>query len=56
MKKKRKFFYFVPFIIIAIAGLLSAAVLLLWNNVLSEVVNVRQILVLEEVARHGGIN
>src|SRR5687767_4105633 len=43
MKKKRKIFYFVPFIIIAVAGLLSAIVMLLWNNVLSEVVNVKQI-------------
>jgi hypothetical protein len=43
MKKKRKIFYFVPFIIIAVAGILSAVVMLLWNNVLSEVVNVKQI-------------
>jgi hypothetical protein len=43
MKKKSKKFYFVPFIIIAVIALLSAIVMLLWNNVLAEVVNVKQI-------------
>ena len=43
MKKKRKIFYFIPFIIIAVIAILSAIVMLLWNNVLSAVVNVKQI-------------
>lgn len=43
MKKKRKIFYFVPFIIIAVIAILSAIVMLLWNNVLVEVINVKQI-------------
>jgi hypothetical protein len=43
MKKKGKKFYFVPFIIIAVIAVLSAIVMLLWNNVLVEVVNVKQI-------------
>jgi hypothetical protein len=43
MKKKSKKFYFVPFIILAVIALLSAIVMLLWNNVLVEVVNVKQI-------------
>jgi len=43
MKRKRKKFYFVPFIIIGVIAILSAIVMLLWNNVLADVVNVRQI-------------
>ena len=43
MKRKRKKFYFVPFIIIGVIGILSAIVMLLWNNVLVDVVNVKQI-------------
>jgi hypothetical protein len=43
MKRKRKKIYFVPFIIIGVIGILSAIVMLLWNNVLVEVVSVKQI-------------
>lgn len=43
MKRKRKKFYFIPFIIIGVIAILSAIVMLLWNNVLAEVVNVKQI-------------
>ena len=43
MKRKRKKIYFVPFIIIGVIAILSAIVMLLWNNVLVDVVNVKQI-------------
>jgi hypothetical protein len=43
MKKKREKFYFVPFIIIAVIAILSAIVMLLWNNVLVDIVNVKKI-------------
>ena len=43
MKRKRKKFYFIPFIILGVIAILSAIVMLLWNNVLVDVVNVKQI-------------
>jgi len=43
MKSKRKKIYFVPFIIIGVIAILSAIVMLLWNNILADVVNVKQI-------------
>jgi hypothetical protein len=43
MQKKRRFFYFIPFIVLAIILLLSGLVMLLWNGVLTDIVNVRPI-------------
>jgi hypothetical protein len=47
MEKKRKHFYFIPFIVIAFVALFSGIVMLLWNGVLAEVVNVKQITYLQ---------
>jgi hypothetical protein len=43
MKKKRKFFYFIPFIVLAVIALLSAVVMLLWNGVVTDMLNVKKI-------------
>jgi hypothetical protein len=43
MEKKRKLFYFIPFMVLAIILLLSGVVMLLWNEVLTDIVNVRPI-------------
>jgi hypothetical protein len=43
MKKKRKFFYFIPFIIIGVVAILSGVVMLLWNGILTDILNVKRI-------------
>lgn len=43
MKKKRKFFWFIPLIIIGVIALLGAVVMLLWNGVVTDVFNVGKI-------------
>jgi hypothetical protein len=43
VQKKRKPYYLIPFLIIAIAAILSGIVMLLWNEVLTEIVNVKKI-------------
>jgi Ca2+/H+ antiporter, TMEM165/GDT1 family len=43
MQKKRKRFWFIPFIIIGIIALLSAAVMLLWNGVVTDVFSIKKI-------------
>ena len=43
MKKKRKFFYFIPFIIIGVVAILGGVVMLLWNGILTDILNVKRI-------------
>jgi hypothetical protein len=43
MEKKRKLIVFVPFMIVAVVAGFSAIVMLLWNGVLTDVVNVKRI-------------
>src|SRR5689334_8808440 len=43
MKKKRKYFWLIPFIVIGLIALLSAMVMLLWNAVVTDVLNVKKI-------------
>jgi hypothetical protein len=49
MKKKRKFFYFIPLIVIGVVALLSAAVMLLWNGVVTDIFNVKRISYMQAV-------
>ena len=43
MEGKKKFFWFIPFIIIGVVALLSAVVMLLWNGVVTDVFNIKRI-------------
>ena len=43
MEKKRKRFYFIPFIILGVLAILSAIVMLLWNEVLTDIIAVKKI-------------
>ena len=40
---KRKFFWFIPFIILGVIALLSAVVMLLWNGVVTNIFNIKAI-------------
>jgi Ca2+/H+ antiporter, TMEM165/GDT1 family len=42
-KKRKRFLYFIPFIFIAVLALVSGVVMLLWNGVVTEVLNLKQI-------------
>jgi hypothetical protein len=43
MKKRGKRFYFIPFIILGVVAVLSGLVMLLWNNVVTGILNVKDI-------------
>ncbi len=43
MERKRKRFYFIPLIIIGAIAVFSGIVMLLWNGVVTEVLNVKRI-------------
>jgi hypothetical protein len=43
MKKKGKYFGFIPFIILGVIAILSAVVMLLWNAVVTDVLNVKKL-------------
>lgn len=43
MKKKRRFFYFLPLIILAMIAFFSALVQLLWNGVVTDIFQVKTI-------------
>jgi len=42
-KKRKRFFYFIPVFILAAIAVLSGVVMLLWNNVVTDVFNVKPI-------------
>lgn len=41
--KKRKPYFLIPFFVIGVVALLTAVVMMLWNEVLAEVVNVKRV-------------
>lgn len=43
MKNKRKFFYFIPLIVVSVFALLSAVVMLLWNGIVTDIFSVKRI-------------
>jgi len=43
MEKKKKRFYFIPFIILAVVALVGLIVMLLWNHIVAEVFNIKPI-------------
>jgi hypothetical protein len=47
MKKNKKFFYFIPFLIVAVIAVLSGVVMLLWNGVVTDIFNIKRITYLQ---------
>ncbi|MCU7547586.1 hypothetical protein OCK74_00605 [Chitinophagaceae bacterium LB-8] len=43
MEKKRRRFYFIPIIIVTVVLIISGVIMLLWNNILTDVLNVKSI-------------
>ena len=43
MEKKRKRFYFIPFIILGVVLVLGGVVMLLWNGIVTDILNVKKI-------------